>query len=180
MCCRSKGVRRGGHETDTTEMVGESRLSSVGFRVVAFPHVVVLPLCLFIPSINTRPVHAENRAQAGIPTPTKTKCRCNNHAPSRKKGNRQIQPATLRPFPDRPYPSLFFARKKTAQATPTLPSENMPRAPNTPLEKQIFSVVAPPPHGTPIAPTRRAMNESHISRLHVPQAIHASFPPYRQ
>lgn len=137
---------------------------------------LLLPLCLLIPPppISIRPC----REPSWYPgAPTKTRCQCNNHAPSRKKETDTFNPQRSASSPTAHTPAYFSHARKQPKQPPTLPSENMPRAPNTPLEKQIFSVVAPSPHGTPIAPTRRAMKESHISRLHVPQAIRASFSP---
>lgn len=78
---------------------------------------LLLPLCLLIPP----PPHQHpsmQRTELVSRRPDKDEMPMQQPRAESQKGNRHIQPATLRQFPDRPYPSLFFARKKTAQATP--------------------------------------------------------------
>ena len=108
---------------------------------------------LFLPSTS---VHAQIRGQAGIPTPTMTRCQCNNHAPSRKKIKRtqyrQIQAATLRQFPDHPYPS----RVCTQENSPSNPNVTFREyAPSPLFRNKSFQLSRQPasthPHGTPIA-----------------------------
>lgn len=189
MNCRERGtVHRDGY----VERGGgvESRWSSVKTRVVGWlPScsepllLLLLPLCVFCisphqhPSMQRTEPKLESRRRQRRDADATTTRRVAKRKPSLKPSN-SSKPQRSAISPTVHIPAYFSHARKQPKQPPRQLSENMPRAPPTPvLRNKYFQLSRHPPPWNPQLPIRRAMNESHISRLHVPQAILASFSP---